>query len=215
MRIIDALKRARGAGPVLLAMLLVQACTVAPPRAPSAPPEILWEQRQARLAALDHWRLEGRIGFVSGKDSGSASLYWEQRGEHYELRVVAPLGRGSLRIEGSPEGVVLHTDEGDEWHSADAEYLLWERTGWIIPVTSLRYWIIGLPAGHNVLESYRLDPWGRLETLKHRTWQVQYDRYRQAGDVELPANVELPAKLQVQGPDLTIKVAVTDWDLSP
>lgn len=187
----------------------LSACTT-PPSKPTVPPEQLWEQRHRQLSELDHWRLEGRIGFVSEHDSGSASLYWEQNGDAYELRVVAPFGQGSLLVQGGPDGVVLQDNDGERVQADDPGYLIWQRTGWVIPVARLRYWIMGMPAEEGPLTDYRLDARGRLETLRNRIWTVDYSDYQA---IDARDGLMLPAKVQLKSPDWKIKVAVRRWAL--
>lgn len=189
--------------------VLLAACSISPPR-PAADPERLWQVRRQQLSELNHWRLEGRIGFISERDSGSASLYWEQNGPTYELRVVAPLGQGTLWVRGGPDGVVLKTDEGEKLQAEDAEYLIWRRTGWVIPVSSLRYWIMGMPTREDSRGHYQLDRRGRLETLRSQAWTVEYSDYR---TIEAMDDLALPAKVQLKSPDGRIKVAVRRWTL--
>ena len=185
-------------------LMLLQSCGTTAPRLSAQDVELRWQQRQQQLSVLPNWRLRGRIGFISERESGSGSLYWEQKGEQYQLRVVAPLGRGSINISGDAAGVQFETDKGEQQYAGDVEQLIWERTGWMIPVQRLRYWVLGLPSDIKD-EQYQLDEAGRLASVRSDQWQVQYLRYR---NVE---NLELPAKIIVQGPDLKIKVAVSEW----
>jgi outer membrane lipoprotein LolB len=190
------------------AALLLCACTVAPAgRGDSA--QQSWQQRHAQLADVRDWRLRGRIGIVTERDSGTASLQWEQRGESFTLRIVAPFGRGLLAIEGSEQGVTARNGKGEQSRADNAEDLLWRHTGWRIPLADLRYWVLGLTAPDSG-GSYRLDRRGRLAGLEEDGWQVEYHKYTALQKHELPANMHL------QNEHLKIKLAISAWEiLSP
>lgn len=191
---------------LLSGLALLQACTLAPSRVATGDAAQIWSQRQSQLSALREWQIKGRIGFVSETQSGSGSLYWQQQGDQYTCKVVAPFGKGSINISGDGDKVILHTADGEQYASSNVERLLWEHTGWIIPVQHLRYWMIGLPTDTST-ERYALDQDGRIESLSSGEWELQYHRYRAT------KQIELPTKITVQGPELKIKVAVSQWQL--
>jgi outer membrane lipoprotein LolB len=103
----------------------------------------------------------------------------------------------------------LQTDEGERLESGDAERLIWRRTGWVIPVASLRYWILGMPAGAASPEHVELDDRGRIEQLRSGAWTVDYSDYHAIGAMD---DLMLPAKVHLKSPDWQIKVAVRQWE---
>jgi outer membrane lipoprotein LolB len=196
-------KRARIGG-LLIFLLLVSACASTGTRISTGSADEIWQMHRLQLNRLDHWELKGRIGFVSEHESGSASLYWKQNGDSYELKIVAPLGMGSLVVAGNNNGVTLQSSDGEMLYAEDAQQLVWQRTGWVIPMGSLRYWILGLPLENEV---YRLDESGHISHIKNESWQVEYQRYQTVQSYELPRN------LQIHNPDLKIKLVIKDWQL--
>lgn len=196
--------------PALAALLLLQGCAPAPVKVEPDDPTLVWEQRRHKLEKIDSWRLKGRIGIVAENDSGSASLFWEQHGENYSLKIVGPFGRGSLIVEGSQGGVTMRTGEGEIYTAQSPEELIWRHTGWFIPVRDLQYWVLGLPAEARSPEDYQLDARGRLIRLDSGSWTVDYFGYQSVGK---NAGVELPDKLRLDNPQLSIKLAITEWTL--
>jgi outer membrane lipoprotein LolB len=190
---------------LLLVLLILTSCASPITRISSITADEIWQIRRERLQQLEQWQLKGRIGFVSERESGSASLYWKQDGDAYELKIVAPLGVGSLVVAGDDSGVVLQSSDGEMMRDEDAQWLVWRRTGWVIPVESLRYWILGLPLGD---EAYDLDDSGRVSQIQNKPWQVEYQRYQQIKELELPS------KIQIQSPDIRMKLVVKDWQLN-
>lgn len=196
--------------PVLAAVLLLQGCAPAPVKEVPGDPALAWEQRRHKLEHIDNWQLKARIGIVAENDSGSASLFWEQHGEHYSLKIVGPFGRGSLVVEGSRGAVTMRTGEGEIYTAQSPEELIWRHTGWYIPVSDLQYWVLGLPAEAHSRDDYQLDAHGRLARLDAGQWKVDYFRYQPVGT---EAGVELPDKLRLENPRLSIKLAISEWTL--
>lgn len=205
VRLLFSVFRARaGAGMLLLALLFVSACSSTGPRIAGESAGQIWQQRRAQLDRLDHWELQGRIGFVSEHESGSASLYWMQDRDRYEIKIVAPLGMGSLVVTGDKNGAVLQSSDGEMLHAEDAQWLVWQGTGWVIPMASLRYWILGLPLEN---EKYQLSKSGYVSNIKSDAWQVDYQRYQAVQGYELPRN------LHIYNPELNIKLVIKNWRL--
>lgn len=168
-------------------------------------PEQIWRQRLQQLSKLDDWSLKGRIGFISERESGSASLYWIQQQDAYELNIVAPLGMGSLVVVGNDSGVVAQSNDGELDYAEDARSLVWQKTGWVIPMGRLRDWILGVPLQD---EKFELDEQGRVIRLADDPWQVEYQQYQPVADVELPR------KLKIKSPDIELKLVIKDWQLT-
>lgn len=194
----------------VLAGLLLQGCAQAPVKVEPEDPGLAWEQRRHRLEQIDSWRLKARIGIIAENDSGSASLFWEQDGPRYSLKIIGPFGRGGLVVEGAPGEVTMRTGEGETYTAQSPEELIWRQTGWYIPVSDLRHWILGLPAEAHAREDYRLDKYGRITHLDSGQWSVEYMAYQSAGS---EAGVELPNRIRLENPQLSIKLAVNDWTL--
>lgn len=173
-----------------------------------APVTVDWDQRQQELLALDRWRMTGRVAVTVNGEGASASIDWRQAGDSADLAVSGPLGVGALRavIEGS--GLQLEDASGARVEGAEAERLLAERLGAEVPIRSLRYWILGIPApGQPYEETRRAD--GRPEVLRQSGWQVEFGRFG-----AVPGG-ELPVRLTVARDGARLKLAVTRWDLAP
>lgn len=168
--------------------------------------EQIWAQRQTQLSNINHWQLRGRIGFVTQQDSGSASLYWQQSGDTYEIKVIAPFGQGSLLIVGDQQGVILKTSDTELKFAKDVELLVWQQTGLTIPVNDLIDWIRGLP-GPDVGDEIVIDDLGRIQNFASKSWQVNYRSYQKVKDLDLPK------KMQIKHNEITIKLAIKHWQI--
>jgi len=190
----------------LLLCMLLGACTATRELPPVADPAAAWQARNAKLATLETWRLEGRIGVVTEEDGGSATLHWQQSPQSYEIELFGPFGSGRVRLYGNDTTAVLETSEGEALYAGSAEALFEQGLGWPVPVEPLRRWVLGLSDANDAFE---LDRQGRLATLTHDRWQVNFLAYR---DVE---GFDLPRKLAMHTDGLNIKLVVHEWQLHP
>lgn len=193
---------------VLLPLLFLSACTqIVEPDKP--PQKQTWEQHQKQLGKIVNWELNGRVSIRSGKDAWSGSLYWLQNRDRYDLRILAPLGMGSLHLKGSAAGVVLkHSGEEASFSSRDPELLLSRKFGWYIPVKSLRYWVKGLPDPRfGKAGQLKLDTYGRVAEMQQAGWQIRFLRYQSV------KNIQLPGKVFLNHNGLGVRMIIREWDL--
>lgn len=191
---------------LLLAGMLC-GCAGLPEHAPSGEPnDAAWQARGARLARLDAWELQGRVGVVTAKDGGSGSMDWKQQGEMLIFDFMGPLGSGALHVQGDVDGLRVKSSRGDDFVTFDPEDDFAVRFNMPLPVTSMRYWLLGLPDPRTAFDK-QVDAKGELVTLSQRGWQVQYQEYT---DVQ---GYSLPARLSIQREAVRIKVVVQQWTL--
>lgn len=184
-------------------------CEVVPSDTSVADPREAWRKRQAALANLTHWSAIGRVGVRASNDSWTASLRWTQEGEHFRIRLSGPLGQGALRLQGRPGSVQLRTSDSKTYVATDIDELLAERTGFKVPVSLLRHWMLGRAGPRIGVESLVLDSKGRLQYLKQAGWVVEVQRY--GGSARLP----LPVKLKVKAKGVTAVLMINRWLAKP
>ena len=101
-----------------------------------------------------------------------------------------PLGSGLVRLEQDAGGATL-TDNGRNVYRAESiEDLLFDATGWHIPLDGLTYWIRGLPVPAVPLKQ-ELDEQGRLAVLWQSGWEVRFQAYARHGEHDLPSRLTL------------------------
>ena len=183
-----------------LATLLLVACASQRPA-----PVAEFDSLQQRLAGLKAWQVEGKIGLRQQGKGNSALLNWRQRDGHYSLRLSGPLGIGTVFIEGDANGVSVRNKHG-LFEAATPEQLLFEQTGWYIPVSQLQFWARGLPARDLPIDTQRVES-GRLAELSQGGWDIEYRDYQQVADLWLPG------RLVMTRPETTLTLLLKRWRL--
>ena len=166
-----------------------------------------WQVREQRILELPGWRLNGRVAVSSPEESWSAVVRWEQVGENFHLRLSNALGQGMADLRGVPGEVLLRTADGKIYRAPNAETLLRDVAGLNLPVAGLRYWVLAVADPSVATADRSLDGDSLPVALQQAGWRIEYDRYRDTGDVALPD------RLTFSGENLRGKLVVTQWDV--
>ena len=186
------------------ALLLLSGCATLPEPAPAGG----WESARAQLQALERWTLDGRVAVAASGEGFSGGLNWKQSGPRAEVELRSPVGGRVLAIRVDGDEFSVTDPQGETFDGERAKALVAERVGSELPISELRYWLVGVPApGAPFEETLGAD--ARLATLDQAGWRIRYDRYRSAGELVLPA------KLDITQGALRLRVAVADWRLGP
>ncbi len=173
-----------------------------------APNRAAWHARQKRLIRLDNWHLQGRIGVITSRRGGSASFDWRQQGAHITLFFSGPFGLGAVKLWGTASEMHVKDARGRTWVSYAPQQALASTLGWPLPVGSLRYWVLGLPAP-GVDRELEIGAHGLLRGLQQQGWSVRYGAYLHHAGWLLPQRL-----LLVRG-TTRIKLIVSQWTLEP
>lgn len=179
------------------------------PEAPSSQhidPDLAWSGRSVRLQEMQAWDFSGRISVSGPEGSWNARIQWTQQGDAYDIYFMTPFGQRIARLEGGQTGVVLQLPDKEPLRAATAEELLATTFGWSAPVQALRYWVLGAPRPRQVAAS-RLDERGRLLRLEQDGWRIDYPQYTAVGG----AMGDLPRRLTLEAPPLSIRLVVDSW----
>ncbi len=190
---------------LLLSILTLAAC-VPPPVRRASDPALLQAQamREATLAARPDWALSGRIAISDGKDGGSGRIDWKQHGSDFDIRLSAPVTRQSWRLVREGANVRLEGLEGGTIQGTDAEALLYQALGWLVPVDALAAWARGARASTGAQLQFGAD--GLPALLSEDDWSVEYRAWDAGSDPPRPKKV-----FASQG-DAKVRLSVDNWD---
>ncbi len=168
----------------------------------------LWEHHQREILKLRDWELAGRMAVRVDKDAWSASLYWIQTGDSFEIRIIAPLAQGSALITGDKDSILLKTSDNREFSDKDVNEILKNSFGWSIPLNALKYWIRGIPNSAVTSDKLAINDSGHLQKFEQDGWSIDYQRYDLTKENALPSRVEFTrARTQV-------RIVINRWDLN-
>lgn len=197
------MKRGLALGALALSAFALVAC--APQRLrPDAAGLEAQDQREALLAPIADWRLTGRLGVSDGRDSGSGSLTWTQRGDRYQFELHAPVTGKTWLLSGDArhaqlQGLREETLEGD-----DAASLLRRELGWRVPVAELAWWARGMRAPGKAELSLRSD--GLPARIVQAGWQVDFLDYDES------TKPPLPRKLFAESGNYKVRLVIQHWE---
>lgn len=189
--------------------VLLGACETTPDVVAVDDPERAWAERLVQLAAIEQWSAVGKLGIQSDRDSWSAGIQWRQEPDSYSIRLSGPLGQGLMELRGSPNLVELHTSDDNVYRASTAEELMETHAGWRVPLTGLRYWMLGRPAPEARVMALELDPGGRLAELQQLGWVIRFQRYDEF------EGIALPTRLTLENPRVRGKLIVRTWRTGP
>jgi len=163
--------------------------------------------RKKSLSAKAAFSAQGKLGLQEGKRGGNIRFQWQQVGERYSLALFSGfIGQGSIDISGDANQVILTEADGSKRQAKTPEALIEEALQWSIPVSDLRYWLLGLPAPQTPVEGLKYDDEKRIWQLKQAGWTINYQAYQ-----TLPDGTDVPHKLQLKQGPLILKFVFTHW----
>ncbi len=166
-----------------------------------------WYERRLSLEQFPSWQFSGRIAMQAGNDAWSATISWRQSDGRYEVEIYGPLGSSRVAVQGSQSHAELTTANGHKLVEADAQRLLEQHTGWSIPVSGLRYWLLALPQPHQPAQQL-FDDTGRLLELSQSGWKIRYQSYKPV------SGIDMPQKIRMQTDKLTVKLVFKNWRIA-
>ena len=168
------------------------------------------QAQAARVAALQahpQWSLQGRVAVSNGRDGGSGRMEWEQDGPRFAVSLSAPITRQSWRLSGDVASARLEGLDGGPREGHDAERLLQDATGWVIPVGALSSWLRGIPAPDLPAAVLQFGNDGRLARIGQGGWTIDYAGWQPHAGF----GADLPRRLNATRDDAKVRLVVDSW----
>ena len=124
-----------------IALFSLHGCILAPPAESNSD----WARLKSDLQELTTWELRGRVNIRYEGESHTPRIRWQQDQDDYAIRLWGTFNAGNTLITGKSGSVTLETD-GRTSKARTPEKLILRELGYELPVSSLNYWIKGLPA---------------------------------------------------------------------
>ncbi|MCK4841334.1 MAG: outer membrane lipoprotein LolB [Methylococcales bacterium] len=151
------------------------------------------------LYTKNNWSFVGRVAISDKNNSLSASINWQHQKEQDNIELAGPFGQGRTLIMLADEGVVI--DYGDKRleYMGDKDQIVSMHLGVRVPVSALRYWVLGLVAPNN---EYRDQEQG----FEQAGWLVKYQQMQNVGQYILPR------KIRVEQGNSRVKLIINQWN---
>jgi outer membrane lipoprotein LolB len=174
---------------VLMAALLLTACTTTP------------------LAPMGGHSASGRLSIRNGGDAHYANFEWESAPSRDRIALNTPLGQTVAELQVSYAGekavhAVLRQSDGQSQSADEPDLLLAEATGWRLPVSGLRWWLLGQPAPGAVREEATESG----KRIFQDGWQIDASQFSEP----VPGR-SVPGKLELRRDDLTVRIVISEW----
>ena len=189
-----------------LFMLAVTGCSL---MQRSVPVETLLShsKREQQILSMQQFALQASVGIKTPQESISGNLRWQQQdAAHYTARLSNFLGISLFELTDSAQGSTISV-KGETYYANDTSTLLWQLSGWSMPLQDMPLYLRGLPGndGRNI----RRDEFDRVTafTLTDSTgivWQLEYQSF-------FPDALSLPQRLALKSSDTQIKIVIRSW----
>ncbi len=135
------------------------------------------------------------------RDSWSADIEWVHAINKESISLSGPLGQGAAKIVLLPGLIVIDRGDGKIGYSTDIDLYVEQQLGFVVPVTVLRFWVLGLPAPDQ--DYVRLK-----DGFEQSSWKIHFLNYISVGDVLMPR------KIVIEKASAKLKLVVDQWVLN-
>jgi outer membrane lipoprotein LolB len=168
-----------------------------------------WQKTLQHRSQVMSWKIQAKLGVQTEDNGGSFDLFWNQQGDAYQIRMIAPMGQGAILIRGDNRKVYVKTADGEEQYSNDVDAVLASRLGVNIPVAGLRDWLRGLPVKGEPVLVQKWDNRGQLAKLVQSGWNIDMSSYEKVAGYNLPHRFYFGRD---DRPELGIRLLIRRWD---
>ena len=190
----------------MAALGLLAGCRTAPPPGAIVGPgaDAPWPEQRAALEKLDRYHLNGRVAVAANGQGFSASLRYQQLPQGSNLALDGPLGVGGLRVVLDGDDLEIATSRGEKLDGDAARAELERRLGFALPLSELRWWLLGIPAPGDASVNQDAGS-GEIHDFTQGGWRVSINT-RAAG-----LGFSLPQRLTAERDGARLKLLVERW----
>ncbi|MDF1581959.1 MAG: lipoprotein insertase outer membrane protein LolB [Methyloprofundus sp.] len=147
---------------------------------------------------LPVWVMDGRL-LITGQDVITANINWQHAPAIDKLKLAGTLGLGAIYIELNDRGILIDKGYGDKQASRQVDAFIAEQIGFIVPITALRQWVVGVPLVDAPVVWFD-------DGFEQLGWQITYGSFMstQVG--------KMPHKLKIAKDKINLKLVVDKWE---
>lgn len=165
-----------------------------------------WTSTAIALEALNHWELIGKIGIRTEEDSITAAInQWKQADSSFVIDLSSTFfGLGASRLFGTPHFLTIVESGEEPLSSYNPDLLIYEALGIPLPISSLSWWIKGIPAP-NTPYKMEFNEQGQSAHLVQNQWHLSFSKHKMIN------NLPLPGKIKLERDNIRIILAIKKW----
>jgi outer membrane lipoprotein LolB len=157
------------------------------------------------LSSLNTWKIAGKLGVITPDKRNSVYINWQQNDLETDIKMTNILGVQLARVLDNKNGATLESED-QVLTDASPEGLIYQLTGWYLPVSQLNVWIKGLP---NKNDNFETNQTGLVKSIDAScvgcgAWRISYSNYKLVDGISLPHKVRLSNDEQQTRLNLTI-----------
>jgi outer membrane lipoprotein LolB len=166
-----------------------------------------WPEEMKKRQQIRSWEIRGRLGVQTKDTGGSMDLIWQQSGDDFTIRLLAPMGAGNYFIQGEKDGAEIRFPDGTKKRVDNTEDIFEYVLDVKLPASAVRDWIRGLPARGLPTESIVWNNKGLIDRIKQSGWNIEMRKY--SGE-----KILLPHAMYLSREDdseLSIRLLLRQW----
>jgi len=166
-----------------------------------------WQAHLDEIGRLTDWSVKGRVSVVTAEASWTATMHWHQADERYQMKLIAPFGQGTYRLEGNNETASIRTAK-NTIHKADTlGDLLFDQLSPQVRPAVLGFWIKGIPDPETSANELLLTENALLSSMEQHGFRVSISRYQGIDDKSLPR------KISISSDTIKLKMVLQNWTI--
>lgn len=143
----------------------------------------------------------------AGEKPVPLDMNWQQSDANFDLTFTRFI-KTVLEVKQTDQAATLIDNEGKQYQADNAQQLIYDITGWRLPMKQMRQWIKGIPKN----SQYELNQDGYVSQftsiLPQGTWDISITDYMQVQQYMLPKAITMTSQ------DIKLKVLVYEWHLT-
>ncbi len=142
----------------------------------------------------------------------TARYSWQQEHNNFQINLASTFGIGNVVIKQQiiDRVPLVELFKGDQLIDSanNAETLLYNQTQMLLPVSMLRYWILGQPdPEHEFVDIFNTKHESDISSFTQGGWQVDFLKTTKIN------GYTLPTKIKSISQDFTVVIAINTWSL--
>ena len=171
-----------------------------------------WQSHLNNVEQIKHWKLSGKVGVVTPKQSQTGYIDWQQDTQSFNISIRGTLGFGGLDLFGNQSFVTIKVDENNQ-RTLPTDIALERYLDWEFPINSLKYWVKGIPAPEHPVDLRQFNNHGFLSRLNQQNWDIRLLNYeKHSSNSSTP--VFLPHKIIARYNGHKVSLVLSDWSLN-